>query len=150
ENATDPTTVNEAFIDACRFHHEAIASLLLDRAIDLDPELGKHVDDNVGRAAFIQEFIEKTPVDRGHSTALGPWKTFVMGRVRNALHDGDLPLFVDGLRRDPWLLGEDYIDFQRILIENAAVIGRPQFIAMLFDLHPAILRRQPPPRSQAI
>src|SRR5262249_47602287 len=57
---------------------------------------------------------------------------------------------VGGLRRDAWLLGEDFVDFQRRLIENAAVVGREEFVAALFDLHPAILRQQPPPPSQAI
>src|SRR5687768_6202578 len=43
ENANDPTSVNDAFIHSCRFEHEAIASLLLDRSITLDAELGRHV-----------------------------------------------------------------------------------------------------------
>ena len=33
---------------ACRFEHEAVASLLLERSIALDPELGKHVDGSAG------------------------------------------------------------------------------------------------------
>jgi hypothetical protein len=44
ENGTDLATVNEAFVCACRFKHEAVASVLLERSIALDPELGKHVD----------------------------------------------------------------------------------------------------------
>jgi hypothetical protein len=34
---------------ACAFKHEAIASLLLDRVMALDPELGTHIDGSVGR-----------------------------------------------------------------------------------------------------
>ena len=150
ENANDLTTVNEAFVTACSFHHETVASLLLDRAIALDRELGEHVDQGPGRAAFIEEFIEKTPVDRERLTALSPWKTLVMGRIRNAARDGDLSAFVAGLRGDTWLLGDDYVDFQSGLIGQATVNGREQIIRALFDLHPAILRRSPPPRSQAI
>src|SRR5262245_47092273 len=44
DNANDLAAVNEAFICACRFAHEAVASVLLDRSIALDPELGTHVD----------------------------------------------------------------------------------------------------------
>ena len=47
-------TVNEAFVCACRFDHEAVASLLLERSIALDPELGKHIDGSAGRVAFIK------------------------------------------------------------------------------------------------
>jgi len=41
------TAVTEAFTIACGFKHEAVASLLLDRAIALDPELARDVDGNV-------------------------------------------------------------------------------------------------------
>src|SRR5262245_57327624 len=49
DNANDLAAVNEAFICACRFAHEAVASVLLDRSIALDPELGMHVDGSIGR-----------------------------------------------------------------------------------------------------
>ena len=58
--------------------------------------------------------------------------------------------FVRGLRREPWLLGEAYVWFQVRLIENAALNDREAFIVALLDLDPALLRRQPPPPSQAI
>jgi hypothetical protein len=37
ENAHDLAAVNEAFLCACRIQHEAVASLLLERSIALDP-----------------------------------------------------------------------------------------------------------------
>src|SRR5882762_5542175 len=46
ENGNDLGAVNEAFICACRFAHEAVASLLLERLIALDPELGRHIDES--------------------------------------------------------------------------------------------------------
>ena len=155
ENANDLAIVNDAFITACRFGHEAVASLLLARAIALDPDLGTHIDGSLGRAAFIETLIEKTPLDRATAataTALGPWKLFVMGQVRRALNEGDLTTFVRGLQRDPWLLGENFVAFQAELIATAAYQndGRADFIAALLDLDPAILRRQPPPPSHAI
>ena len=80
ENGNDLATVNEAFVCACRFEHEAVASLLLERSIALDPELGTHVDGSVGRLAFIKYFIEKR-CGLAHATAVGPWKAFVMEQV---------------------------------------------------------------------
>ena len=59
EDGNDLATVNEAFVTACRFQHEAVASLLLERSIALDPELGKHIDGSVGRLPFIRFFIER-------------------------------------------------------------------------------------------
>jgi hypothetical protein len=98
---------------ACSFEHEAVASLLLERSIALDPELGTHVDGNVGRVAFVKYFIETRPA---RATAVGPWKAFVMGQVTRAVLDGDLTAFVRGLQREPWLLGDALVDFQNGLI----------------------------------
>src|SRR5439155_18035369 len=58
ENGNDLATVDEAFVCACRFEREAVASVLLERSIALDPELGKQVDGSVGRVAFVKYFIE--------------------------------------------------------------------------------------------
>src|SRR5262249_27444484 len=77
ENGSDLAAVNEAFMVACSFEHEAVASLLLERSIALDPELGTHVDGDVGRPAFIKYFIDNRPA---HTTAVGPWKAFVMAQ----------------------------------------------------------------------
>src|SRR5258708_1111656 len=49
ENGNDLAAVNEAFLCACRFEHEAVASVLLERSIALDPELGKHIEGSLGR-----------------------------------------------------------------------------------------------------
>ena len=73
-----------------------------------------------------------------------------MGRVTHATHDDDLAAFVSALRREPWLLGDEYVAFQAELIEKATLNDRGPFITALFGLDPAILRRQPPPPSQAI
>ena len=135
---------------ACRFEHEAVASLLLERSIALDPELGTHVDGSGGRLAFIRCFDRKWIGGLRARDAVGPWKVFVMEQVTRAIHDGDLTAFVRGLQREPWLLGEEYVWFQAGLIEVATLNDRGEFITALLDLDPAILRRQPPPPSQAI
>jgi hypothetical protein len=157
----DLAAITEAFTISCSFEHEAIASLLLDQAIALDPELGSHIDGSVGREAFINYFIENRPP---HATGAGVWKAFVMEHVNRAVYswsgsesslkdqrgDSDLSAFVNLLQREPWLLGEDFVAFQTQLIERAALHGRGEFIAALLEQNPAILRLQPPPQSQAI
>jgi hypothetical protein len=150
ESANVLAAVNEAFICACCFEHEAVASLLLERSIALDADLGTHVDGSLGRSPFITSFIEKGSVDFAHATTVGPWKAFVMGQVQRAVHERDLAAFLRGLQREPWLLGEVCVWFQVQIIEIAALNDREVFIAALLDLNPALLRRQPPPPSQAI
>ena len=161
ENGNDQPAASEAFTIACSFEHEMIASLLLDRVITLDSELGAHIDGSIGRLAFARYFIDNRP---RHATEIGLGKAFVMERVSRAVYswsgsesslknprgDSDLPAFVELLHREPWLLAEDFVEFQTRIIERAALHGRGEFITALLDLNPAILRRQPPPRSQAI
>ena len=161
ENGNDLAAVTGAFTIACGFRHDAIASLLLDRAIALDPALGAHVDASVGRLAFVRYFIDNGPQ---HATEVGLWKAFVMEQVGRAVSsysghetsvaspggDSDLTVFVRLLHREPWLLGEAFVEFQAGIIERATLKSRGEFITALLDLDPAILRRQPPPPSQAI
>jgi len=150
QNGNDLATVDDAFICACRFKHEAVASVLLERSIALDPELGAHVDGSVGRPAFIKSFIEKGTVDRARANAVGLWKAFVLDQVSRAAHERDLTAFVRAVQRESWLLGDDFVWFQVDLIAGAALNDRGEFIEVLFDLDPVLLRRQPPPPSQAI
>jgi hypothetical protein len=148
ENGNDLKTVNEAFVCACHFEHEAVASLLLERSIALDPELGEHIDGSTDRISFIKAF-EKS--NFAQVAELGLWKVFVMEQVRRTVHDRDVTAFVGGLQREPWLLGDAYVAFQAELIETASFLNdRGEFIGALLDLDPAILRRQPPPPSKAI
>ena len=161
ERGDDLAAVNEAFTVACAFKHDAAAALLLDRSIALDPELGARVDGSVGRQAFIRYFIENRP---RHGTTVGPWRAFVMERVSRAAYSysghetsvvnptgtSDLAEFVRLLRTESWLLDEAFVEFQTKIIGRAALQGRADVITALLDLNPAILRRQPPPPSQAI
>jgi hypothetical protein len=161
ESGNDPAAVTEAFTIACSFEHQALASLLLERAIALDPELGAHVEGSVGRLGFAKYFIDNRP---RHATKVGLWKAFVLEQVNRAVYswsgseislkdrrgESDLPAFVRLLHREPWLLGEAFVEFQTGIIERATLVGRGEFITTLLDLNPAVLRRQPPPKSQAI
>ena len=147
DNENDLATVNEAFMCACRFKQEAAASLLLERSIALDPGLGKRIDESVGRRTFITHFMDE---GRADATRAGLWVAFVMDQVSRAAHDGDVTAFVNGLRGEPRLLADDWVDFQDGLIGAATLNDREGIIAALLDLEPAILRREPPPPSQAI
>lgn len=161
EPAADLATVTEAFMVACGFQHQAIASLLLDRAIALDPDLGARVDGGPGRQAFLAYFIENRP---GEAIEFGLWKGFIVEQVSRAVYswsgseaslvtprgESDLAAFVTLLEREAWLLGEAYVSSQEGIIARAALKGRGEFITALLDRDPAILRRQPPPLSQAL
>jgi hypothetical protein len=146
-SGNDLATVNEAFVCACRFEHEAVASLLLERSIALDPELGQHIDGSTDRVSFIRCFKKSA---LAQAAALGPWKVFVMEQVSRAAHDGDVTAFVSTLQRERWLLGEAYVEFQAGLIGAATLNDRGAIITALLNFDPALLRRQPPPQSQAI
>jgi hypothetical protein len=150
ENGNDLAAVNEAFMTACHFEHEAVASLLLERAIALDAELGEHVDGSVGRPAFIKYLIEERSLTFVHATPAGPWQAFAMEQVMRAVQDGELAAFVRGLQREPWLLGDACVGLQIGIIERATLRDRGEFIVALLDLHPALLGRELPPGSQAI
>jgi hypothetical protein len=144
----DYATVEVALRVACGFEHEPMASVLLDRLTALDPELGKRIDAGPGRAAFIKGLIDgKQLLDVGPAD---PWQTFLMRQVARALRDDDLTGFVRHLQSEPWLLGEARVGFQVRLVEYAASNDLGAFITALYDLEPALLRRRPPPRSQAI
>lgn len=134
ENGHDLAPVNEAFVCACRFQHEAVASLLLERSIALDPDLGRHIDGSVGRRAFLTHFIEK---GRSPATGAGLWIAFVMDQVSRGAHDGDVTAFVSGLQREPRLLGDDWVDFLEGLVGAATLNDRGAIIAALLDLDPA-------------
>jgi hypothetical protein len=148
ENGNELEIVTEAFVCACRFDREAVASVLLERSMTLDPELRGRIGGSTDRASFIKAF-EKS--DSAEVAKLGLWAVFVMDRVRRTVHDLDATALVGGLRREPWLLGDAHVAFQAELIETAAFQHDPgEFIRALLDLDPAILRRQPAPPSNAI
>lgn len=153
ENAYDLTALNEAFICACCFEHEAVASLLLERVKALDSELGRRIDATTDGRSFVRFFIEPQSLDFDRSKAGDLWQAFLIGRLVRSFHNRDLTAFENLLQREPWLLGDDYIWLQNDLIGKATLIsGRDSvpFITALFDRDPAILRRRPPPQSEAI
>ena len=146
----DLAAATDAFVRACRYKHEPAASFLLDRCIALDPELGKQVDGWQGRAAFVRYFIENNPLEFTDSNPSGLWQAFLMGRVMLAIHDDDPATFEELLTQEAWMLGEPHVGFQVGLIARATLRDRGAFIVKLLALEPALVRRNPPPPSQAI
>lgn len=148
EHGSDPRAVNEAFVRACLFGHEAVAALLLERAIALERGLAARVDGARGRPAFIKCFFETPPEQlpqiAKRAREVGLWKTFVMEQVSRAARGGDVATFAAVLERERWLLGDECIDLQNELMG----CGRAEPLTALLDLEPAILRR--PPRSDNI
>jgi hypothetical protein len=148
EAGRDVATVNQAFFCACRFEHEAVAALLLNGSIALDPALGEHVAPDE-RAGFIR-YLMAGSLAFTNANPNQPLQAFHMHRVVRAIHDDDLQTFVEVLHGESWLLGEAHVAFQVGLIDRATLRDRGPFITALLDLDPAFVRRRPPPRSQAI
>jgi hypothetical protein len=84
------------------------------------------------------------------SKRLGNGLEWAAAQVIRAVADGDLTAFVGGLQREPWLFGGSV----RVVSDRAHRGGNAErsraIHRRLLDLEPALLRRQPPPRSQAI
>ena len=146
--------VEDAFLCACRFENEAIASFLLDQCIALDPDLGQRIDAWSERPAFIKYMVDHLRGLQDFLTPRGPrigaWQAFVMHQVMGAINEDELENFSRWLQREPWLLGEPWVGFQEKLFGRAALNDRVAFIDHLFGLAPAILNRRPPPPTQAI
>lgn len=146
---TDLVALKEALQCACRYGDETTASYLLDQLIAQDGKLGSQIDGGPGRLPFVRFLIEHRWLDLHGVTPEGPWQAFVMQQVVSAIHARDLTAFVRGLERDSWLLGDSCVDFQVGLIDRATSHGQGAFIEALLGLDPALLRRRPPPHSQA-
>ena len=150
-NGEDLTTLNQAFMVACRFQHVNASTLLLNRSITLDAGLERQIDNGPGRSAFVEYIMaESETLAFTNADPSGPWQAFVMRQVVRAVNDGDLRSFVGGLRGEPWMLADACVKFQVGLIERAVLRDHEAFIKALLELDPAVLRRREPPPSQAI
>ncbi len=148
-NADELAAVNEAFMFACHLQHASAAALLLDRSITLNAEMAMRIDGGPGRPELIRFFIANKP-DVHNPDPFEPWQAFVKQQVDHAMRDGDLTSFVDGLRREPWLLSDACVRFQVRLIEVAVLNDRGALLNAFFDLDPAVLHTRVAPPSHAI
>ena len=137
--------VTKAFLIACAFGHRAVAALILDRCIDLDPALGERVSQWRGRSGFV-DYLAEHAGECGHSwqTAVSPWQTVVMTELLRAIEEANLPEFTRWLRQEPDLLGESQVARQVRVLEHAVLKDRGPFIARLLELAPALAIRHPP------
>ena len=134
----DAAAITRAFLCACRFQHRSVATLLLNRCIELDPAFGERVDKWHGRSGFIDYLAEHQVV---HGT---PWQTVVVNELEEAMHKSDLEEFSLWLQREPDLLKQSNIRLLVGLVEKAACTDRGPFIARLMEFNPALKAKRPP------
>jgi hypothetical protein len=91
----DAAAVMQAFLTACGFDHRAIAALLLDRCIELDPALGERVEKWRGRSGFVA-YLSEHPQRSGN-----PWLAVVLNELHAAMHISDLEEFNRERPSDP-------------------------------------------------
>ncbi len=137
--------VTQAFLIACVFDHRAVAALILDRCIELDPALGVRVEKWRGRNGFVDYLAEHAP-QFGHSwqTPVSPWQTVVVNELRQAIDEDNLQEFTRWLQHEPDLLGESQVAQQARILEHAVLKGRERFITRLLEFAPALAMRRPP------
>jgi hypothetical protein len=147
----DAAAVTQAFLWACRFDHRAVAALLLDRCIELDPALWLRVEKWRGRSGFIDYLVEH-PQTYGSpwQTIVSPWQTVVMTELLKAIDEDNLQEFTRWLQDEPDLLGESHVALQVELLEHAVLKDRGPFITRLLEFDPALLREATRPPSSAL
>jgi hypothetical protein len=138
----DAADVMQAFLIACVFDHRAVAALILDRCIELDPVLGKRVEGWRGRSGLI-DYLTEHASQFGHSwqTPVNPWQTVVMNELRRAIDEDNLVEFTRWLEHD--LSGESQIDQQVKILEHAVLMDRARFITRLLERAPAVAMMRP-------
>jgi hypothetical protein len=57
EGLDERIVIGRALMSACRFRHAGVALRLLERAVALDPDLGRRIDRWQGRQAFVEFLI---------------------------------------------------------------------------------------------
>jgi hypothetical protein len=137
--------VTRAFLWACRFDHRAVAALLLDRCIELDPTLGLRVEKWRGRSGFI-DYLAAHAQKYGEpwQDVVSPWQTVAMIELLTAIDEDNLQEFHAWLQREPDLLGESQLARQVEIVEHAVLKDRGTFITRLLEFHPALGVRRPP------
>ncbi len=154
EGPDERIVIGRALMNACRFRHAGVASLLVERSVALDPDLGRRIDRWQGRQAFI-DFLMQHPASvwsggptEGPETT--PWEAFVIRQLTSALYGNDLPAFRRWLQDEPWVLQASFVHVQIGLIEKASWGNKEPFIAALLERDPALLGIRPAPPASAL
>ena len=145
ESSSDQRVVSGALMIACRFKHLDVALRLLDRAIALDPELGRRIDRWHDRNAFV-EFLAQQPGILYREPEMTPWQTFVTLQLGSARARNDLQAFRRWLDDEPWVLERGFIPLQiQLMLPACYEKNREAFIVALLERDPALLHADPPP-----
>jgi hypothetical protein len=145
ESSNEQTVIGHALMTASRFKHTDIALMLLERAIALDPKLGRRIDRWNSRKAFV-EFLAQQPGLLWQEPEMTPWEKFVIAQLENARDRNDLPAFHRWLDDEPWVLERAFIDVQmQLMLPACYEKDREAFIVALLERDPAVLHADPPP-----
>ncbi|HEV8365056.1 MAG TPA: ankyrin repeat domain-containing protein [Gemmatimonadaceae bacterium] len=145
EGADERMVVGRALMSACRFRHAGVALRLLERAIALDPDLGRRINRWQDRQAFVEFLIQHKGILWQEPEAT-PWETFVVFQLASARDRNDLPTFRRWLDDEPWVLQRAFIHVQTGLMLPACYMkDREAFIVALLERDPALLHIDPPP-----
>jgi hypothetical protein len=136
--------VTQAFLIACAFDRRAVAALILDRCIELDPALGERVENWRGRSGLVDYLAEHAPqCGPSWQTAVSPWQTVVMNELRLAIDEDNLQEFTRWLPEEA-LLGDSHVAWQVEILEHAVLKDRGPFITRLLESAPTLAMRRPP------
>jgi len=150
EGSDERIVIGRALMSACRFRHAGVALRLLERALALDPNLGRRIDRWQNRQGFVEFLIQHPDSLWQMGPAMTPWEVFVVLQLRSARDTDDLPAFRRWLNDEPWVLEPAFVNAQIGLIEGASYRkNREPFITALLESDPALLHIEPPPRSSA-
>ena len=145
EDLDEQIVIGRALMNACRFKHTGIALRLLERAIALDPDLGRRIDRWRGREAFVEFLIQHPGAigaagrPRGARDAVGDVRdSSVDERARRQRSARVPPL---ARRTNRGCSNASFVHVQIGLIERACYgKDRESFIAALLERDPALLR----------
>jgi hypothetical protein len=141
----DAAAATQAFLIACAFDHRAVAALLLDRCVALDPALRERVENWRGRSGFVDYLAEHArQIEHSSQISISPWQTVVMNELRQAIDEDNLQEFARWLQQEPDLLGESQVAQQVRILEHAVLKDRGPFITRLLESALALAMRRPP------
>ncbi len=147
ELPNEKSVIDHGLLVACRFKHTGIATRLLDRAIALDPDLGRRIDRWNSRGAFI-DFLEQQSGLLWRNQELNPWQIFAISQLASARDRGDLADFRRWLDQESWVLDSAFIQVQiGLMLPVCYERNREPFIVELLSRDPAILHTETPPKS---
>jgi len=147
----------ESLAIACRFGHDDVAAILLDRCITADPGLGQRIDRWKDKSAMVTALGAPWTIGGRYLggsgpevASLTPWQALVVHEVMESIDRDDVVDFGKWLDTETWLLDESWVAAQVAIVERSAWRNRERHIRELWRRTPAVLRISSPPRSAAM